>query len=139
MKVIVNENNTYLLRFDRNEDVIAELGTFCKEKNVQSGSFTALGATNDVVLAWYDVGAKKYTDHPFTDKLEIASCVGNIAWLKDDIVVHSHGVFSDNEAKTVAGHIKKMVVGATCEVTLITFSTKAERQFSEEIGLNLLK
>ncbi|MBI4159907.1 DNA-binding protein [Candidatus Wolfebacteria bacterium] len=55
------------------------------------------------------------------------------------VVIHAHGSFSDKEMKVVAGHVKRLVVSATCEIFLTAMDGKLEREYSEEIGLNLLK
>ena len=51
MKIILHDNSTYILRFDRGEDVIAGLKEFCREKDIQAGLLTALGAAEEVELA----------------------------------------------------------------------------------------
>lgn len=138
MKIITQQNNTYLLRFNKNEEVISELQQFCKRNAIFSGSFQGLGAAGEVVLSYYNLDKKIYEDTTFSEDLEIASMVGNIASMNTDLIIHTHGVFGKQNLSAIAGHIKKLIVSATCEITLIIFSEKIKRSYDEETGLNLL-
>ena len=64
--------------------------------------------------------------------------VGNIALMNNEIIVHTHGVFGRQDLSTIGGHIKKLIVSATCEITLTTFEKDFTRSFDEKTGLNLL-
>lgn len=138
MKLLVQDNNIALLRFDRGEEVIAGLTTYCQEQHITAASFYALGAAGEVVLSFYNLEEKRYEDHTLTEDLEIASMLGNVSKMDDNYVIHTHGVFGKQDLTTVGGHIKKLLVSATCEVTLTTFSGELKRAFDSETGLNLL-
>jgi len=47
--------------------------------------------------------------------------------------------FSDSEMKPVAGHFKKITVLAACEIFFEKMDGRAEREYDEKTGLNLLK
>lgn len=139
MKLILKENNKYVIRFDRGEEVIEGMEIFCQKRKINAGFFWGLGAAQKVALSHYDVGAKKYSDKIIHQKLEIISLLGNIARMKDQILIHAHGVFSDKNMRALAGHVKKLVVAATCEIFMESLKEKIERQYSQTIGLNLIK
>src|SRR5688572_17949068 len=139
MKVITRDSTTALIRFDKGDDVIELLKQFCTENNIQAASFTALGLAREVELAYFEVGSKDYLKKTFTEELEIASVVGNVGTFEGEAFVHAHGVFSDRNMAAKAGHVTKLVVGATCEVTLAILPGELAREYSEEIGLKLLK
>lgn len=139
MQKILAENSKFILRFDRGEDVIEKLKGFCAENQIGSGYFSVIGAVKGLILSFYDLEKKEFIDKEYDDYLEIASFTGNIAVKDSEVVVHSHGVFSDRELKTIGGHVKKMIVSATCELVLEKFEQKTEREYDEETGLNLLK
>jgi len=139
MVVVYHDSNTYLLRFDRGEEVLAGLRTFCADENIGGGSLSAIGAAASVSLQFYDIEKKDYeTQQLANETFEIASLTGNIARDDQEVIVHAHGVFSTT-AGVHAGHIKELVVGATAEVTLHVFQHTVYREYSEEIGLKLLK
>lgn len=139
MKVILKQDNFYLLRFDKDEELISSLTSFCDQKNIFSGSFSAIGAAKEVILSYYNLETKKYQDLKIEEDTEIVGILGNIANLNNKKVIHCHGSIADNQYIVKAGHIKKLVVSATCEVMLSFFKGKIERAFDEETGLNLMK
>ncbi len=138
MKLILKDEHNYILRFDQDDELIQGLTQFCKTENIQAGLFHAIGSSKEVILSWYNIKNKKYTDKMFQEELEISSLTGNVATLKGESYIHMHGCFSNEAMQTYAGHIKKLIVGATCEVVLQTLQGRVERSHSEEIGLNLL-
>ena len=138
MKVILQDNNEYILSCAKGEEIIQELTRFCEEGSIEAAKFTIIGAINEVELAWYDVHNKKYETKTLKEDLEIAGLFGNIAVMDGNTMVHNHGVFSDRDMKVYGGHVNKAVVAAACEGMLTKLIGKIERKYSEEIGLNLM-
>ncbi len=138
MKLILRENTQYILRFDRDEEVMSGLKEFCLQERIKGGYFSGLGACDSVKLALYEFETKKYIEKEFNDELEIDTITGDIAMAGDDLIVHMHGTFSDREYKTYGGHVMNLKVSATCEIMLTTFSTQMNREFDSEICLKLL-
>jgi hypothetical protein len=139
MKNILKENNKYIIRFDKNEEVIENLTNFCQEKNIETGFFWGIGATKEVDLAWYDIDKKSYAEKTFKEKMEILNLTGNIAIIEGKTVIHCHGIFGSKDMEVFGGHIKRLVIAATCEILLEVFNGKVERKYSQEIGLNLME
>lgn len=119
--------------------MIQGLSGFAVEQKINGASFTAIGASGEVILSYYNLTEKKYEDHILKEEMEIVSVTGNIAWMKNTPVIHAHGVFADKGLTTRGGHIKKLIVSATCEVSLFLFDEPAHRCFDETTGLNLLQ
>lgn len=139
MKCIVKDGHTYILRFDRGEEVIGAITKFCDMEKIDSGFLTGIGATEDVVLAHYDIDKKEYKEKEVKERMEITGLLGNITRTKDKIFVHIHGSFSDNRMRMTGGHVKKLVVSATCEVTLRVLKQIINRKFDEKTGLNVME
>ena len=139
MKIILKDNNTYVLSCSRDEEIMSEIKKFAEKNNIEAASFSIIGAAKEVELAWYDVDIKEYTTKTFTEKLEIVSMTGNVGVMDKDTIVHSHGVFSNKEMQTMGGHINKVVVAAACEITLEKLEGAIKREYSKEIGLNLME
>lgn len=138
MKLILQDKNKYILKADVGEEIIVELGEFCKKQKIEAGKFFAIGAAKELKLGWYDVDAKEYTWEEFNGKLEIVSLLGNIAWKEDDIIAHAHGSFSNQQMQLVGGHVARLVVGAACEIILEKLEGHIEKAFDESTGLNLM-
>jgi uncharacterized protein len=139
MEVISRDDHIFTLRFDGGEEVMAELKRFCADEGITAGSLTAIGAAQEVELACYDVDKKHYATRRFKKKLEIAGVIGTISMFEGEVVIHAHGTFSTQEMQAVAGHVNRMVISATCEMTVIAHGGPVERQHSAKIGLNLMK
>ncbi|MAF13279.1 MAG: hypothetical protein CMI53_00090 [Parcubacteria group bacterium] len=139
MRLILKDKNLYLIRFDRGDEVIGKLISVCKKNKLFSGSISGLGAASEIVISYFDIKKKKYLDKKFKSNLEIVSLTGNLASLGKEPVVHIHGIFSDKNMETVGGHVQKIVVSVTCEITIITSNQKIYRQLDKNTQLNLLK
>ena len=139
MKIILEEKDKYIIRFDKGEELISGLIEFCQAKKIKAGFFIALGATSQVVLSYYHLDKKEYQEKKIDEDLEIVSLSGNVAEMEGKIIIHSHGIFADSQMRTYGGHLNKLVVSGTGEVLLDVFQGKIERQYSQEIGLNLMK
>jgi len=138
MKQILRHQNSYLLRFDKGEDVMQELKNFCEEESVKAGSFTGIGATDELTISIYDLEKNSYQDRELRGQKEVISFVGNISKFKDQTIVHAHGCFADETMQIIAGHVKKMVISVTCELSLQVFPEKIERKIVEGTELKLL-
>lgn len=138
MKIILKEKNKYLLRFDPGEEAMEGLKNFCLAEKVRAGWFWGIGTARELTLSFYDIAAKEYRDKSFGGEMEIAGISGNVAERAGETIIHCHGVFSDSEMKSVAGHVKKITILATCEIFFEKFESSLKRQYDEETGLNLL-
>jgi predicted DNA-binding protein with PD1-like motif len=138
MKVLSKQSFFQLIRFNKGEEIISSLQAYCEQKSIYAASFQALGAAKQLTLSYYNLSDKRYEDHDIDEEVEILSILGNVATMDKKIIIHAHGVFGKRDLQTIGGHIKKLVVSATCEVSLIPLSGTLIRAFDEETGLNLL-
>ena len=127
------------MRAEKGEELISELLRFFSDTKHPSASFTVIGATSDVELGFYSLTKKEYHWKNFVGEYEITGGVGNIAYFEGKPVVHLHTTIADADFKAFGGHVRRLVVGATCEVTLLFHENVHEREFVPEIGLNLWK
>ncbi len=127
----------YLIKFSTGEELVSCLVQFCTNNHIVAGSFTAIGATTKVSLGFYSLHKKEYHWKEFLGEFEITGGVGNIAVFEEKPVIHMHTTIADEEFNAFGGHVKSLVVGATCEVVLTTYAEPLERKFDEKVGLNL--
>lgn len=139
MQVIYKKSSQYFLKFKLGEEVISGLEDFVRKNKIKSAHFYAIGAASEIVLSYYDLKKKKYLDKKFKRDLEITSLVGNIAHMKDKIIIHCHGNFSDRNMKVLGGHVKNLIVSGTCEVALTAMDKKITRSYDPQTGLNLMQ
>jgi uncharacterized protein len=88
MKKILEEKNRYVIRFDKDDEVIAELKKFCAENAISAGYFSGIGAIKKLGLSFYDLKTKSFIDKELEKDLEIASLTGNIAKKGDETMIH---------------------------------------------------
>lgn len=138
MKVVASDPLTTLLRIDPGEEVLDAIRTYCEEQEISTASLSAIGAAKRVTISWYDLTRKVYEDKELEGQWEIVSLSGNVALKNERPFVHAHGAFSDRSMSVQGGHVKKLIVGATCEVVLTVIEGTAIRTADEETGLFLL-
>ena len=139
MRIIFQTKNEFVLRLDRGEDVLAELQNWAAQERVEGATLTVIGASKKVVLAYYNLETKQYQNHEITEDLEVVSVIGNVAMFDGVPVIHMHGTFSRPDLSVIGGHIKQLIVSATCEVVLRVLPGTLRRQHDEHTGLNLLQ
>jgi hypothetical protein len=138
MKIILQDKNQFVIRFDKDEEVLEGLQTFMKEQAISACAFFGVGACSSVELAYYNTYVKVWRKKPFIENLEILSITGNGALKDGETIIHAHGVFGKNDFTTIGGHLFKLVVSVTCEISLIKLDGALERQPSSDPNLNLL-
>ena len=127
-----------LARLEVGDEVISSVRELARMESIPSAFISALGAVNDVTLAFYDTMTRSYVETRLTQELEVASMTGNIAWLSDEPVVHLHGVVSRRDGTTAAGHIMRGIVSVTLEVMVLVQADRIHRRKVPAVGLNLL-
>jgi hypothetical protein len=130
--------DTYFLRLDRGEEVVASLQKFCEAEKISLAEIFGIGAVGDLEVGLFDVATKKYLSQKFTGDFEVAPLLGSATTKDGAVYLHLHINFADREQNSRGGHLNSAVVSATFEVTLRTLSGKLNRKFDEVIGLNLL-
>lgn len=131
--------NKYILRIDKGEEIVETLKQFCKEHQINLGSIWGIGATNQTTIGFFETDTKQYHQKNFSADLEIAPLIGNITTQNGEIYLHLHVNLGDKNQRAWAGHLNKAVVSATFEAIIETIDGEIDREFSGEIGLNLLK
>jgi uncharacterized protein len=138
MKVILQDNQRYVLRFDKDEELFASLSEFLTAQNIGASTFTAIGSSSTMELGYYNPNLKQYRNKRFLENLEIISLIGNTGMQDGKPAIHVHGMFGRTDFTTVGGHVQKLTVLATCEVHLIKLEGSMERKNNADYNLNLL-
>ena len=132
-------NNAIVLRIDRGEEILEQLKAVCLKENVKLASVSGIGAINDLTSGVWDVERKEYFSNHFTGVYEVANLVGTITTMNGEYYAHIHISAGDAQGHVVGGHLNRAVVSATSEIVLHLIDGTVEREFSPEVGLNLLK
>jgi predicted DNA-binding protein with PD1-like motif len=138
---LINEQGekTYVLIFDRGDEVAATLLNFAKEKGLAAAHFTAIGGFSDVTLGYFSRERKEYQKIPLEEQVEVLSLIGDIA-LKEDGTpqVHAHVIVGDAKGFTRGGHLMAAHVWPTLELVLEESPAHLRRHSDPESGLALI-
>ena len=131
--------DTYIVRMDRDEEILAQLKIFAEKEQVKLASVTALGAVKDFTIGVFDTSAKAYHSNRFQGVYEIVSLVGTINTKDGDFYCHLHMCAGDQEGRAFGGHLNEAVISATCEMIITLIDGRVGRRRDEQIGLNLFE
>ncbi len=133
------DKNHYVIRIDKDEEVLECLTKIVKSEAITCASCVGLGAAKYVKVGLFDTLNKKYNSKEFSKPMEITSLVGNVSQKDGEAYLHFHINLCDESMNVFGGHLNLCVIGATCELVLTVIDGVVEREFNEEIGLNLYK
>ncbi len=131
--------NHWIVRIDKGEEIVATLEQFCRQKGIRLGTVSGIGATDHATIGLFRTRTKEYVRKEVTGDHEITSLTGNISRMEGEVYLHLHINLSDANYHTFGGHLNSAVVSATCEIVVRALDGEVDREFSEEIGLNLYR
>jgi predicted DNA-binding protein with PD1-like motif len=132
----VTGGREFVCRLETGADWRQEIESFAAARDVDAAWFLAMGAVQDAELSFYDQERTEYESVTFDEPLEVAACVGNVAWLGDERFAHTHAVLSRRDGETLAGHLDSATVFAG-EVYVRELDTELVRSHDEPTDLDL--
>ena len=129
----------YIIRIDKGEEIVATLKQFCIDRNIKLGTVQGIGATNNATIGLFLTETKSYQKKTLTGDMELAPLMGNISTMNGETYLHIHANLCDEENRAYAGHLNEAICSATFEAVIDQIDGEVDREFSEEIGLNLFK
>ena len=124
---------------DKGEEVVSSLKSICQKEDIKLASVSAIGAVNDITVGVFNPDTKQYKSNRFTGNFEIVSLSGTVTTMKGIPYSHLHMSVGDGNGKVFGGHLNEAKISATCEMVITLIEGEVEREYSEEIGLNLFK
>lgn len=128
-------NNKYIVRLDKDEEVIETLKQFCREQQINLGKLTGLGAINKVIIGTYKTETKKFYSSELIGDYEITSLIGNISKMDGDVYLHAHVNISDVDHKIYGGHLISATISATAEIFIEKIEGRVEKEYDADLGL----
>lgn len=130
---------TYVLIFDKGDEVVSELNAFATEYALTASRFTGIGACERVTLGFYDLEQKDYQKIEVNEQIEVMSLIGNLSLGPNgEPKVHGHIVVGKADGTAHGGHLLEAVVRPTLELFLIESPAELRRQMNSEVGLPLI-
>jgi predicted DNA-binding protein with PD1-like motif len=132
------ETNGYVIKLSIDDEIQSSLTQFAARESIEAAHFWGIGAAKDIVIGSYDLQSRTYRKVELAGVWEIASLTGSLARAEDGPILHIHGVFSDEQCQTRAGHVFCLVCAATVELFLVGLEPGLSRKYDERTGLKLL-
>ena len=132
-------DSTYVIRLEKGEEITEQLKVFAEKEGVKLATVQAIGAVNDFTVGAFNTTEKKYYSNDFQGTYEIVSLLGTITTKDGAFYSHLHMCAADEAGRAVGGHLNRAVISATCEMVVAALPGTVEREFSDEVGLNLFK
>jgi predicted DNA-binding protein with PD1-like motif len=136
--VRIGDNETYVLVFDKGDEVVDALTRFASEQRLSAAHFTAIGAFSDVTLGFFEPERKDYTRIAIEEQVEALSLVGDITREDTKPRVHAHVVIGKRDGTAHGGHLLEAHVWPTLEVVLVESPSHLHRKVDHETGLPLI-
>ncbi len=134
----VEPKDIFVGRLKHGADLLEELTSFCREKQIRLGKIQALGALKRARLAFYNQSTRKYEFHDFDQPLEITALVGNVSIKDGEPIIHAHVTLSDDKSAAFGGHLAPGTIVFACEFTIEVFQGEdLIRGMDDETGLPL--
>jgi predicted DNA-binding protein with PD1-like motif len=140
VKLISDGNKTkqYAVIFAKGDEAFSGLLDFADKYHITSGHFTAIGALNGAVLAWFDPQKKMYREIPINGQVEVASMIGDFALYQGKPALHTHMVIGHPDGTTSSGHVIEAHVFPTLEVFVTADAVPLYKRFDPETDLTLI-
>ena len=132
-------NNTIVCRIDRGEEILESIKSLALKENIKLANVNALGAVGEFTVGVFKTQEKKYYANEFKGDFEIVSLTGTINTMNGEFYSHLHMSAGDDKGQVFGGHLNKAIVSATCEMVINIIDGTVDREYNEEIGLNLFK
>jgi predicted DNA-binding protein with PD1-like motif len=131
--------NTYVIRIDRGEEIVASLKEICRKEKIFCASVQAIGAVDDFEIGLFNVETKKYCSEHYLFPAEVTSLLGTVTEKEGEPYLHLHMTAADADHKCYGGHLNSAVISATCEMVVTLIDGKVGRRSDAETGLNLFQ
>lgn len=132
-------DDQYVIRLDRGEEIVAKLKEVAQKEGIKLAYLTGIGAVGKVTAGVFDTKEKVFKGHTWEGDMEIVSIGGNINTMNGETYTHFHISIADEEGHVYGGHLTEAVISGTGEMVLTEIKGNVDREYDEEIGLNLFK
>lgn len=134
-----NRQRTFAVILQSGDEVLSTLQRFADEQHILAAQLTAIGALSDVVLLYFDWERKQYSKIPVSERVEVASLLGDIAEGPDGKPsLHIHLVVGRKDGSAMAGHLGEAYVRPTLEIIVTESPTHLRKKKDRETGLALI-
>ena len=130
--------NTYVIRMDRGEEVVATLTALCRQEGIRLASVEAIGAVDRAVVGLYDVDKKVFHRKEFQEPMELTSLLGTVTEKDGKPYLHLHITASRRDYTCIGGHLLTAYINGACELYVEAFPGVFVGRYADPAtGINL--
>ena len=131
--------NAIVVRIDKGEEIVETVMALAAKERIALAGVQALGAIGSFTAGVFRTDEKRYLSNEFEGCFEIVSLTGTISTMEGKPYCHLHISAGNEQGEVFGGHLNRAVVSATCEMVIRLIDGRVDRQFDEDIGLNLFR
>lgn len=131
--------NYYVIRLEKGEEIVTKIKELCEKEEIKLASLSGIGAVNKVTAGLFKTKEKKYVSKTYEEDMEIVSLGGNVSCMNGETYLHFHISVANEAGEVRGGHLTEAFISATGELVLTRIEGTVDREYSDEIGLNLFK
>jgi predicted DNA-binding protein with PD1-like motif len=128
-----------LARLELGEELVKCITDIVREHKIEGAWMNGMGGATVAQIGYFHRQRKKYVFRHVKDVVELVSLSGNVSWVGEEPVLHLHAIVTDKRNKAYGGHLKRLEVGATCEILITPLGEELTREMDPTVGLPLLK
>ena len=129
---------SWVLVFETGDEFTERLLAFAREHEVAAADFTAIGAFEQLTLAYFDWERNEYDEHVLAGQVEALALTGNLATEQGEPRVHAHVAVGLPDTSVRGGHLVRAVVRPTLELFLREAAAGLVKAPDEATGLSLI-
>ena len=133
-----NDLRTFVMVLGTGDEAIRTLALFAAENRLKASHFSAIGAFERAVVAYFDWDSKAYRNIPIDEQVEVLSMTGDITLEDRRPKVHAHVVLGKSDATAHGGHLVEGHVRPTLELLITELPRHLYRHHDQESGLALI-
>ena len=125
-------------RLPHGKDMITSIENFCIASDIQTATFSVIGAVSSATIGVYDQKQHVYVTFTENAAMEIVNCIGNVSLKDKTPVIKSHIVLADEHGKIMGGRLFSDTILFAGEIDLQEMTGESlERVYDDETGLRL--
>jgi predicted DNA-binding protein with PD1-like motif len=125
-------------RLPHGKDMITSIEDFCIASDIQTATFSVIGAVSSATVGVYDQKQHVYITFIENAAMEIVNCIGNVTLKDKTPVIQSHIVLADEHGKIIGGRLFSETILFAGEIDLQEMTGETlERVYDDKTGFML--
>jgi predicted DNA-binding protein with PD1-like motif len=129
---------TFVVVLSTGDEAVKALTSVAREHHLGASHFTAIGAFERAVVAYFDWSSKKYQRIPIDEQVEVLALNGDITADQGEPKLHAHVVVARSDGTAHGGHLVEAYVRPTLEIVLTELPGHLHRRIDPASGLALI-